>query len=650
MVFGSRLGISNHLIRRVIRHRSMATLFRAASPAAGLVTPLVPRALDLQTVVAAVLISDPDEAPAGGPLPSYVPQELGAATFEPESDWVAGAQGPADSVPSSTPARVTALSPLQNSPLRSGIRPPVNRPAQVMPSGSAQAPAAPWTADGSSAPLLPAPPVESPDTSSTITDDVWRRLRTIFERHQSTDKPPTQGLPDAISQQGDALVPPSPLPGEAPAMEAVSELPVEPPLERSTEENVPPAAPPVQPSRTIAHDTVTSATQIDAGDRSATDRQHGAAHPAPAADMDITGQPQSVLPPLTPDSESSPQPLEQVWDVERIEMRPPEPHESPEDTRSQAELSNVTLTRATPPSEAHTVIQAHRPAMAASPGIAPSIEPPVEAPPREELPSEASPIVTAIDGQTTEDHSTEAGSESVRQLLDQVAAGGPTQSAIEVLLPRRPRPPAQRPTAPRGTTATPTIAPEPSMVQTAIGPLPSDLWDLIDEPVPGVPQPVPQLGDREQSRSDGPALTALAHPSPIPTAESDGPPLPHSHQPSRHVERTDEQTRSAPDAADTTPVTQRRSGEPAGGLPREPRAPTAGAPMIQRTLAPSASAMPVTAPPSEMAGPSAPPDDREAQASEDEPAPGIDVAELARRVYAEIKRRLSVERERSPWH
>jgi len=60
--------------------------------------------------------------------------------------------------------------------------------------------------------------------------------------------------------------------------------------------------------------------------------------------------------------------------------------------------------------------------------------------------------------------------------------------------------------------------------------------------------------------------------------------------------------------------------------------------------------MPVTAPPSEMAGPSAPPDDREAQASEDEPAPGIDVAELARRVYAEIKRRLSVERERSPWH
>ena len=653
MAFGSRLGISNHLIRRVTRHRSMATLFRATPPAAGPATPIARRALDPQTVVAAVPIPLPDNTLTGEPFPSPVPpdQELGAAILGPENERVATTQGPVQSMPHSAPARLTMpsllpIAPLGSAPLPSGARSPVAQPSQVTPGEPTQALATPRTADESSAPLPPITPVESSDTSSAITDDVWRRLRTIFERHQTAGSSSPEGPPGPISQQANTPAPPFPLPGEVPPMESVPELPGGPPPERATEEVFPPAAPVFQPSRTDAADAGTPTTQIDARDLPATTGRN-AAHPTPTAEADLVGQSRPLTPSLAPGLESFPQPLEQVWDVERIGMRPPEAHEPSEDTFSQTALSDMSPTRAVP-AAVDTVIQARRPATQ-----------PVEAL-HQVPPSEAPPKVTSMN-----DQSPEARSESVRQLLDRVAAGGPTQSTIEVLSPRRPRPSAQRPTAPRASTATPATAPEPSMVQTAIGPLPSDLWGLIDEPVPGVARPAPRLEDREQSRSDGPAPAALTHPEPIPSGDSGGPPLPGPDQPSRHDGRAGEETRNTTGIADTTPVTQRRANEPAGDTSREPRVTTraqtpeahngavatAGAPLIQRTLAPVAStARPVTAPPSEVTGPSVSPADTGAQAPEGEAAPGIDVAELARRVYAEIKRRLSVERERSPWH
>lgn len=651
MAFGSRLGISNHLIRRVTRHRSVATLFHATPPAAGPAMPLAPRALDPKVVVTAIPVPFPDSTSTGEPFPSPVPpdQELGAATFGPESERVATGHGLVDTVSRSAPARPfpPPSGPLPSGPLPSGMPLPVAHPAQAMPGGSDQAPTAPRTADASSAPFPPTPSVGPPDTSSTITDDVWRRLRTIFDRHQTAVSSPGESPPAALSQQAVASVPPSPLPDEALPVEAVPEPTGGPPPERSTETVLPQAAPTGQPSRAVAPDANSPTVQSDAGDLPAT-AGHSAAGPTPTAEMDLTGQSRAPMPLLAPDLESSPQPLEQVWDVERIGMRPPEAHEPSEDTWSQTALSDRPSTR-TVPSEADTVIQAHRPAT-------PPVEaPPTKVPPSEVPPSEAPPKVTAIDGQIAEDQDTRSGSESVRQLLGRVAAGGPTQSTIEVLPPRRPRPPAQRPTEPRASTATPSTAPEPSMVQTAIGPLPSDLWDLIDEPVPDVPQPAPHLGDRGR----------LADRAPLPTVDSDGPSLPGPHPPSRHVEHTGKETRSTPGPADTTPASQRRAGEPTRGMFSEPRETTrahpaeahngaaaaAGAPVIQRTLAPAAgTAMPVTTPSSQIAGPSAPPGDTDAQAAEGEEAPGIDVAELARRVYAEVKRRLSVERERSPWH
>lgn len=90
----------------------------------------------------------------------------------------------------------------------------------------------------------------------------------------------------------------------------------------------------------------------------------------------------------------------------------------------------------------------------------------------------------------------------IEQILEKVEAGQPTDSQVEIITPRRPRPtappkPVQREPEqveesiikkekkgePPAKKAKAKAAPAPEMIATEIGPLPSDLWGLIGQPI-----------------------------------------------------------------------------------------------------------------------------------------------------------------------
>ncbi len=92
--------------------------------------------------------------------------------------------------------------------------------------------------------------------------------------------------------------------------------------------------------------------------------------------------------------------------------------------------------------------------------------------------------------------------EKVERILEEVEAGQPTDSRVEIITPRRPRPPLPpRPihrepepveesvqkeqlAEPPAKKPKAKAARAPEMIETGIGPLPSDLWGLIGQPVP----------------------------------------------------------------------------------------------------------------------------------------------------------------------
>ena len=83
--------------------------------------------------------------------------------------------------------------------------------------------------------------------------------------------------------------------------------------------------------------------------------------------------------------------------------------------------------------------------------------------------------------------------EQIRAKLSGMTASQPTDSSIEVHLPRRPRPTAPPPTVtPSESVQRKEEAPaigaasvdQPDMVPTEIGPLPADMWEILGEPVP----------------------------------------------------------------------------------------------------------------------------------------------------------------------
>ncbi|MFO7681814.1 MAG: hypothetical protein R6X34_17360, partial [Chloroflexota bacterium] len=187
-------------------------------------------------------------------------------------------------------------------------------------------------------------------------------------------------------------------------------------------------------------------------------------------------------------------------------------------------------------------------------------------------------------------------SKAIRQ-LDSVPPGQPTTSSVQYIQPRKPRPqPLQRKPAPEYSQTDAKAAAPPSdfstpsdTVATEIGDLPGDLWRLIGAKPPAMP-------------------TARSPEQP--------PPLPRFPAAPEGTER---------EAAQTTAVTQAKAAPPT---------------IIQRVESeqpPAADLSPTTeAPPS--------PESEQDEAGQNEE---IDINELARQVYGEIKDLMTIEWERT---
>ncbi len=242
--------------------------------------------------------------------------------------------------------------------------------------------------------------------------------------------------------------------------------------------------------------------------------------------------------------------------------------------------------------------------------------------------------------------------EHVGQILQSVASGLPSDSLVELVTPRKPRPASERketlpvqrqesPEAPRPTVQTESatvIAPPPGEtllreaapvrpdvkpVQTEIGPLPSDLWGLIGQPQPEAAQP-----------SVPPAQVLPVRQSAL----------------QRHVTENEPVQRelARPAAPPATPQVPSPEERPSAEQPEEVDVPETGA-YYEAVIYPSGTAdaegpanvVQRAVEISEITSEVEPPSSGGEQAG-----PGPNVEELAQRVYSEIRRRLSVEFER----
>lgn len=252
--------------------------------------------------------------------------------------------------------------------------------------------------------------------------------------------------------------------------------------------------------------------------------------------------------------------------------------------------------------------------------------------------------------------------EPIRRALQSVTPGRASDSSVELITPRQPRPAASKPAeSQRGQpaanesktqaapetaeakTSTPSAAPlsppaQPGLVQTEIGPLPADLWTLIGQPIPAQQKPAqtrtaearPPQTRPIQATDEAPAASTVpsAPTSPAPRAES----LPaFSNSPSGiPTGHASEPPAGQSHAATPAPITVQRSVV-VEDVSVEPAAEQTG---------PAAESAAADQP--APAGASA------SQPANQTPAPtnALDLDELARQVYAELRNRLQMDWER----
>ncbi len=239
--------------------------------------------------------------------------------------------------------------------------------------------------------------------------------------------------------------------------------------------------------------------------------------------------------------------------------------------------------------------------------------------------------------------------DDIQQYLSDLTPSGKTDSSIDFVTPRRPRPvplpekgghePAVREsdtetiarTAQAGATQpeTPPPAKGPRIIETDIGPLPSDLWELIGDTAP----PTFDEGTPEEANDTVSATS--------PTPQANWPSAPSQDSPTMPEIRTANAATQLPNPQ----VVQRTSIRDQSRQPRTPQTEVSPTPSEapQRPSGGRGSEQEAQAPP-----PVSEPEESEAPQEESETAPDLDMDELARQVYQTIKRRMRVEKDRLP--
>jgi len=731
MAIRPTLGRNNRLVRRVMRHRRVTTLFPAAP--AGTAVP-AGTAWPADSVSEAARSGQGATAESGyiavviDPAASTVPTAVAAAI--PEVRVSRSSAATPTRAPLAAPARIVRTS----GPAPVGSVPqPQSPPAARMTSVAAAAPASPQP-DSAHRILTPGGPTQEPSTpavddrgDTTLTDQVWRRLQTIFRRHQApalaeteaadkteavtepeaaaeAEPPPpeaeaTGGTPSAYvattaagaTATGTPSGPVQRMPDTAVAaqatrvqhnsakttarqvprpriteMEHTSESPVTdidtgPPTEANAGVQVAPAETEAPPLATLDRRTEPSALpaaqHMDAA---------GPARPAGTAVSTATEAP--ALPAAAEPARIAPAGLAEPGGLtEPLTLfgagptLPSAPIERAAAPAQPAPPEQVEGSAQPAPAQPHpqpvTEIQSPAPdatvrEIAASPAATPQIAPPLQdvwavqrLPEPVRTVSSPAAIPAADRDRQLPLTAPEPIPDQIAEVLGRVPAGRPTQSTIEIIPPRRPRPvraqqPATRlvaeavallepallaqetaqPTTPSARAvpapeaivvpsedasgegvpgAVPTMAPR--MVETEIGALPADLWELIGE-TPPVPQDMPR------------SVPVEAH---APTTE-----------PARMQ------------ASGPGPTLQRSAISTTAQAPTSATATQRGGPVETRTQqAPSSEAAASEPAASETGSVAASETDATGE-------PDVDVDKLAHRVYADIKRRLTVEWER----
>lgn len=318
-----------------------------------------------------------------------------------------------------------------------------------------------------------------------------------------------------------------------------------------------------------------------------------------------------------PEPEAQPVPLQAVWSVQRLEAHMPTPiHEPPATVTSastqmsEAEQPKAISDEVPRVGESRTVQRDGVPGKlaASSVDIIPPRQPRPEARRRQGREAFDGPRPEPLEGPRPEPA---GGQERVIQrtgehrpsVAPDGAVGVPraaTSPAPSVQLRRDDGPEAAQGGAPERLS-------EPEWVQTDIGPLPSDLWHILGQSPPqrSWQGAVPEAGQAEPTpsvpRSDATVMRTT----------------------------TDVEVRPAVLAQRTAKRAEARGATPT---------------LVQRQAMPQA-------PPNQMSGgPSGPPvQGEEPETPEEDLTDALDTDELARRVYARIRRRLSVEWERGRW-
>jgi hypothetical protein len=245
----------------------------------------------------------------------------------------------------------------------------------------------------------------------------------------------------------------------------------------------------------------------------------------------------------------------------------------------------------------------------------------------ETRPKEVDPTIDPVEVAETMRHEKPEASQ-VQQVMRQVAAAKPSDSSVELILPRRQRPQMPPRTSPpavqtqrenNGNGGTPAAPDAPkAFVPTEIGPLPGDLWEILGASVPtttptasaaaattpvSVPTSAPGSSPAPQAAVMR-AVAAAESPAPLPTTPSSYPNGNGFHAYSEAIQRAEE----------------------ASGQSRPTSTATVGSGVPARTASAQEGG-------TEQGG---------AGGEQGE----VNVDELARQVYVEVKRRLAVEWER----
>jgi hypothetical protein len=581
MSLTNRWGQQNSLIRRVRQHGALTTLFRAADarpPApppltVGVaVTPLPaptpepltelrapfpetsaeqPMAASLQPIETASAMQRPAPTttdavtpllpPAAPPTVMRAPLSA-PATPLPTTPTPLMVTTPA---PLSPPAQVVGISsheqvrspsvsPLPHAGVVTGI--PTAPSATVSPapqpvSAAGNAPVAPSmpsapppTVAAAGAPPFQRTPAAEQPTTSGMDDATWARLRAIVRKHQagavaesaSTAAPAASHLASAPATPTS-----SPSPGNPVQRQVVSPAP-------QPEVSLPASSPPLAPDALAPSASVDPETHIAELGETSTALPSSVAVARPIAPAVQTVQRQRVepatsdlglSPPIAPAGSALPQSTTVGGEADRT-VAPPLTVDRQPLLVDSGTSDDATATGWSPPDTAQAPLQAVWPVQRL-PDTGAEAAPPMTG----ELPAYVGPPPPEPP--------------ELRRQLSALPTAQPTESSIDLVLPRRPRPvrpgvavpaaqgdapPIQRQVAPSDA-STPAGSPPPAAtVATEIGPLPADLWQLIGEKPPHAAPSSPAVTAAPVQRTLDTNMTSMINQPPTPAMTAPQPP------------------------------------------------------------------------------------------------------------------------------